>query len=97
MLRFYYAYVSWESIGNVFQKATGVGWFGDRYLDGFLGVASLIATCVSFIESITVGKMIYILSYFGLTGECAYAAVECAQAGKTAHMLNRRAIKHHCN
>lgn len=36
-----------ESIGNVFQKATGVGWFRDRYLDGFLGVASLIATlCV---------------------------------------------------
>lgn len=40
-----------ESIGNVFQKATGVGWFRDRYLDGFLGVASLIATsCVSFKE-----------------------------------------------
>lgn len=43
MLRFYYAYLG-ESIGNVFQKATRVGWFGDRYLDGFLGVAPFIAT-----------------------------------------------------
>lgn len=43
MLRFYYAYLG-ESVGNVFHKATRVGWFGDRYLDGFLGVASFIAT-----------------------------------------------------
>lgn len=82
-----------ESIGNVFQKATGVGCFRDRYLDGFLGVASLIATLyVSFKEHHCRKDDLYLVIF-----QVDWRMVEYAQAGKTTHMLDRRAIKHHCN
>lgn len=81
MLRFHYTYLG-ESIGLV---VTGVGWFGDRYLDGFLGVASLILTCVLFLEHRCRKDDLCLLN-FGLTGECVAVAVGCAQTGKTAHM-----------
>ena len=37
-------------MGPVVKKAMGFGRFGDRYLDGFLGVAALIMILMSFIE-----------------------------------------------
>lgn len=49
VLRTLYTYLG-KSMGPVVKKAMGFGWFGDRYLGGFLGVAALIVTCVSFIK-----------------------------------------------
>lgn len=49
VLRIGYTYLG-KSMGPVVKKAMGFGWFGDHYLDGFLGVAALIMTLVSFIE-----------------------------------------------
>lgn len=39
-----------KTMGPIVKKAMGFCRFGDRYLNGFLGVASLIVICVSFIE-----------------------------------------------
>lgn len=49
VLRICYTYLG-KSMGPVVKNAMGFGRFGDRYLDGFLGVAALIMIFMSFRE-----------------------------------------------